>query len=152
MACFVQYFIYMKIIIFILLFSTALNGQILMEESFLLDPNTPKSLLNLKMFQQNYISGAGDLDTAYNNLEIGIRRYSPSGLNIKGELLYSFAESDEPYIDIQDFNISFGSKWFISNSYLGRRTLDWSEMDKFWGLGAWEPYATQNPLDPKRQG
>jgi hypothetical protein len=36
--------------------------------------------------------------------------------------------------------------------YLGRKHMNWSELDARWDLGVWEPLFKWNPLSPERQG
>lgn len=39
-----------------------------------------------------------------------------------------------------------------STLYIGRKRINWNEMDARWDLGVWEPLFKWNPLSPERQG
>lgn len=55
------------------------------------------------------------------------------------------------YLNIGEFYTQsrFGED---SALYIGRKRMNWNEMDARWDLGVWEPLFKWNPLSPERQG
>lgn len=71
--------------------------------------------------------------------------------NIDIESAYATNNSLLSYVNLKELYVSLDLDYKIQVSF-GRRILGWSDLDKEWHLGFYQPQFRWNPLDPVTQG
>lgn len=76
--------------------------------------------------------------------------YHPGDWNNKIDLMLGRFVNGSPVYAVQEIYTS--KNWGTSSITVGRRILNWSEADKNWDLGLWQPLYKLDSLRPSRQG
>lgn len=70
-------------------------------------------------------------------------------VNLTGR--YAIGNPVLSYLNIREVNFGFEVDE-TSKIFLGRKLMDWSELDSKWNLGFYQPQFRWNPIDPENQG
>ncbi len=111
--------------------------------------------VEVKLFSDAFISSDFEATARKNYQFLGAglrtepRSTDPLHMDLSGAV--AFGEASLNYLNITEF---YYEDKFIENGTfsVGRRKMNWSDLDSRWGLGLWEPVFKWNPLSPERQG
>ncbi len=110
---------------------------------------------DLHLFSDSFISPSFEATEKTNYQFVGMTLKSPPQsedpikMNIEGAV--AFGAPLLNYLDISEFY--FQTKPSDDEKlYIGRKLMNWSELDSRWNLGLWQPLFQWNPLNPEAQG
>lgn len=110
---------------------------------------------DLHLFSDSFISPSFEATEKTNYQFVGMTLTSPPQIedpikmSIEGAV--AFGAPLLNYLDISEFY--FQTKPADSeNLFIGRKLMNWSELDSRWNLGLWQPLFQWNPLNPEAQG
>ncbi|MBC7370348.1 MAG: hypothetical protein H7326_02215 [Bdellovibrionaceae bacterium] len=110
---------------------------------------------DLQLFSNSFLSPSFEATEKTNYQFAGVSlKSSPQSddsmkMNIEGAV--AFGAPLMNYLDISEFY--FQTKTSETEKlFLGRKLMNWNELDNRWSLGLWQPLFQWNPLNPEAQG